>query len=238
MPATALATPRLPPGSLRTLLAERFPDAVVLPERRIPAFPTGVPGLDKILPNGGLPRGRITVWQSVTGGGTAVLRAAVAASQRRGERIAWIDGARSIGPQWHEGPMVIRPSSLQLARKAAEILLRSGGFGLVVLSGAPLDSAAMLRLSRMTHEGGGAFVALADAHHTAMLRIVSRYLPHEISALASPFGDPALIERIAIRIEVRSPGWHAHTLLRLPVRSYDLRLSLTPGLADRRGDLD
>lgn len=238
MPATALHTSRVPPGALRTLLAERFPDAVVLPDRRVPSFPTGVLDFDQILPNGGLPRGRITVWQSLTGGGTAVLRASVSASLGRGERIAWIDGARSIGPQWNDGPMVIRPRSPDLARKAAEILVRSGGFGLVVLTGVPLDSAAMLRLSRMTHEGGSAFVALADAHHTAMLRIVSRYVPRDISVLASPFGDPALIERIAVRVEARSPGWHAHTLLTLPVRPHDLRLSLTPGLADRRGDVD
>lgn len=238
MPATALATERSTPSALRTLLTERFPGAVLLPERPIPVFATGLQAFDRILPNGGLPRGRITVWQSLAGGGTAVLRSAVASSLGRGERVVWIDGGRSIGPHWSDGPLVIRPPTTEMARKAAEILLRSGGFGLVILTGVPLDSAAMLRLSRMVHEGGGAFVALAEAHHTAMIRVTSRYLMNAMRSVANPFGEVASIEQVAIRIEARSPGWHAHTLLELPVRSHDLRMSGTPGVADRRGDVD
>jgi hypothetical protein len=99
---------------------------------------------------------------------------------------------------------------------------------LVVLTGLDLDSAAMLRLSRMVHEGGGAFVALTTAHHTAMLRL---------SSSTNPFGEIAKIERVTIRIESRSPGWNAHTLLHLPARHHDLRLPFEPSLADRRGDL-
>ena len=165
MPATALAQ-RTSPAVLRTLLTERFPNAVLLPDRRLPVFPTGLAAFDRILPHGGLPRGRVTVWESSMGGGTAVLRSAVAASLGRGERVAWIDGGQTLGPRWTDGPLIVRPRSADLARKAAEILLKCGGFGLVVLTGTPLDSTIMLRLSRMVHEGGGAFVALADAHHT------------------------------------------------------------------------
>ena len=230
MPATATA--------LRTLLSERFPAAIPLPARGHSVVPTGLAALDRILPNGGFPRGRITVWQSPMAGGTAVLRSSVAQSLGRGERVAWVDGARSIGPHWIEGPLVIRPQTSDLARKAAEILLRSGGFALVVLTGVELDSAAMLRLSRMVHEGGGAFVALTAAHHTAMLRLTARFLPDQLRSAPGPFGEIAQIERATIRIEARSPGWNAHTLLHLPTRHHDLRLSFEPNLADRRGDLD
>jgi hypothetical protein len=171
-------------------------------------------------------------------GGTAVLRAAVAESLGRGERVAWIDGARSLGPHWIAGPLVIRPQTADLARKAAEILLKCGGFALVVLTGLDLDSGAMLRLSRMVHEGGGAFVALTTAAHTAMLRLSSRILSDQLRAALGPFGDIAMIERVTVRIEARSPGWSAHTLLHLPTRHHDLRLSFDPDVADRRGDLD
>jgi hypothetical protein len=173
-------------------------------------------------------------------GGTAVLRAAAVGSLERGERVGWIDGARSIGPHWRSGrgPLVIRPRTPELARKAAEILLKCGGFALVVLTGVELDSSAMLRLSRMVHEGGGAFVALTAARHPAMLRLTSRILPDQLRAAPGPFGEIALIERVTVRVEARSPGWNAHTLLHLPARHYDLRLSFDPNLADRRGDLD
>jgi hypothetical protein len=81
-------------------------------------------------------------------------------------------------------------------------------------------------------------VALAEAHHTAMIRVTSRYLVNALRSVANPFGEVASIEQVAIRVEARSPGWHAHTLLELPVRPHDLRLSGTPGVADRRGDVD
>ena len=228
------------PAALRALLTEKFPGAVPLPlpEHRRSVFPTGLPSLDRILPNGGLPRGRITVWQSPMGGGTAILRSAVAESLGRGERVAWVDGARSIGPHWTTGPLVIRPHTEDLARKATEILLRCGGFALVVLTGLELDSGAMLRLSRMVHEGGGAFVALTAAHHTAMLRLTARFLPDRIRTASGPFGEIAMIEQTTIRIEARSPGWNAHTLLHLPARHHDLRLPFEPNLADRRGNVD
>jgi hypothetical protein len=237
VPGAPTPTPTTTPANLRALLIEKFPTAVVLPERRQAVFPTGIGAIDRILPNGGLPRGRITVWQSPMTGGTAVLRAAVSESLGRGERVAWIDGARSLGPHWETGPLVVRPRSPDLARKAAEILLRCGGFALVVLTGLDLDSGGMLRLSRMVHEGGGAFVALTASAHTAMLRLSSRMLYDRLRASSGPFGDLALIERVTIRVEARSPGWSAHTLLHLPTRHHDLRLPFDPDLADRRGDL-
>jgi hypothetical protein len=228
---------RTAPVALKALLAERFPTAIAT-EHRVLALATGLDALDGILPNAGLPRGRVTVWHSALGGATAVLRSVAAHVIGRGERVAWIDGGRTIGPEWTTGPLIIRPADGDLARKAAEILLRCGGFGLVVLAGAELDSATMLRFSRMVHEGGGAFVAVSATTHTAMVRLSSRYLVGHHRAARNPFGEPALIERVALRIEARSPGWNAHTILHLPTLPHDLRLSLEPGVADRRGDLD
>lgn len=225
------------PGALRALLRDRFPDAVPLPDRVVPPIPTGLDVLDGILPNGGLPRGRLTVWQSPEGAAGALLRAAAAAILDRGERVAWIDGARTLGHFWDDGPLVVRPASPELALRAAEILLRSGGFALVVLAGVDPEPTAMLRLSRMAHEGGGGFLAVTRRSLTASLRITSRYLPLQHRTRPGPFGHPAQLASVAVAIESRAPGWKASITLQLPLVSHDLRLSLEPGLADRRGAL-
>ncbi|MEO8452329.1 MAG: hypothetical protein ABI647_21235 [Gemmatimonadota bacterium] len=227
------------PVDLRLLLAERFPDAVVLPERRAAPQPTGVARLDQILPNGGLPRGRLTIWNAAQGSGAvAVLRAACFGALARGERAAWIDGQGTTGPHWKTGPLLIRPSSLLGALRAAEIVLKSGGFALVVLVGVDPEQTAMLRLSRMVQEGGGAFVALTHRTLTASLRLTSRFLITEYRKSTSPFGDTARIDAVTVRIEAYASGWRADTTLDLPALTHDLRLSLDPGLADRRGALD
>jgi hypothetical protein len=90
----------------------------------------------------------------------------------------------------------------------------------------------------MVHEGGGAFVALTAAHYTAMLRLTSRFLPDHLRAAPGPFGEIAMIEQVTVRVEARSPGWNAHTLLQIPTRHHDLRLPFDPSVADRRGDVD
>jgi hypothetical protein len=222
--------------ALRDLLANRFPDAVLLPERAAPPLPTGLVELDRILPGGGLPRGRMVAWQ-LAGGAAAVLRAAAAGVLARGERVAWVDGARVLGPQWTDGPLVVRPARPELALRAAEILLRSGGFALVVLSGIDPDPTGMLRLSRMAHEGGGSFVAVTSRTLSASLKLSSRFLPAEYSGALDPFGSLARLETVAIAVEARAPGWSARARLRFPCAALDLRLALDPGLPDRRGAL-
>jgi hypothetical protein len=225
-------------GALRALLVERFPDAVALPERSIRPVATGVEPFDRILPNGGLPRGRVVVWQRQIGGATAVLRAAVSGLLAKGERVAWVDGQNTIGPHWTAGPIVVRPKNRDVALRAAEILLRSGGLTLVVLTGVDPDQTEMLRLSRMVHEGEGAFVAITERTLTASLRLVSSYQPDRFRWIPGPFGEAAMVESVAVLVEAKAPGWSARTTFLFPVRSHDLRLSLEPDLADRRGLVD
>ena len=245
MTATALRlspTPprQMEPSTLRQLLVDRFPDAVLLPDRAIPALATGVAVLDGILPNGGLPRGRVVVWRSPSGeaaGTTAILRSACFGVLEQGQRVAWVDGRNTVGPQWIDGPLLIRPRDESLALTATEILLRSGGFGLVVLTGIDPDQSAMLRISRMVHEGKGAFVALTRRTLTASLRITSRFLPERFQWAMGPFGQVARLEAVTMEITATAPGWSRTATFSVGVTSHDLRLSLDPGLADRRGDL-
>jgi hypothetical protein len=221
-------------AALRALVEQRFPDALPITHRTT-AVATGLAPLDQILPSGGLPRGRLSAWHSL-GGATAMLRAACLTTVRGGERSAWIDGrGRMGGVVWDDGPILLRPKSPLHALRTAEELLRSGGFGLVVLSGIEPARTETVRLTRAVREGGAAFVTLAQESSMASLRLTSRLLPNGYRWRRDPFGGPAEAQLAVVRVHAQAPGWNAHTDLSLPVIHHELRLSLDPKLADRRG---
>ena len=220
---------------LRSILEQRFPDATPLTHRTAEPVATGITPLDTILPNGGLPRGRLSVWLP-QGGATGILRAACLTVASTGERAAWIDGLGTIaGEFWQEGPILVRPASRKNSLRAAEELLRCGGFSLIVLSGSEPAGTEMVRLSRAAREGGSAFVALTSHTSMASIRLVSKILPHSYSWSRSPFGEPAEASWANVKVRAQSLGWNKSTELRVAVAAYDLRHSLDPGLPDRRG---
>lgn len=220
---------------LRSLLEQRFPDAIPVTHLTAEPVATGIGPLDAILPGGGLPRGRLSVWMP-QGGATAILRAACHSAARAGERAAWIDGLGTISGQfWQEGAILVRPANRRNSLRAAEELLRCGGFGIIVLTGSEPAGTEMVRLSRAAREGGTAFVALTTHTSMASIRLVSRILPHSYDWKRTPFGDPAEACSASIKVSAQSLGWNRHTEIRIPVVSYDLRTALEAGLPDRRG---
>lgn len=220
---------------LRERLAHRYPDVLPLSWRTAQAVGTGIVRLDGLLPNGGFPRGRMTVW-SPGGGATAVLRSACRSVVAQGERSAWVDGAGMVlGDSWPAGPLLLRPSSSLEALECAEELARSGGFGLVVLSGDRGLERVVVRLGRAVRTGGGAFVALSQASSVAQLRMRSRLLEESWKWRRGPFGEPMEAEAVVMRVEAWSLGWRGRTEIRLPVRSHDARLAPESRLVDRRG---
>ena len=76
-------------AALRALVEQRFPDALPITHRTT-AVATGLAALDHILPSGGLPRGRLSAWDS-HGGATAILRATCLTTVRAGERAAFAE---------------------------------------------------------------------------------------------------------------------------------------------------
>lgn len=221
-------------AALRALVEQRFPDALPITHRTT-AVATGLAPLDEILPSGGLPRGRLSAWAS-QGGATAILRAACLTTVRTGERAAWIDGRGAIGGVvWDEGPILLRPTSPARALRTADELLRSGGFGLVVLSGLEPARTETVRLTRAVREGGAALVTLANQTSMASLRLSSRVLPNSYRWRRDPFGGPAVAQQAVIRVRAQAPGWNAETDLSIPISHHELRLSLDASLADRRG---
>jgi hypothetical protein len=222
-------------AALRALINQRFPDAAPITHGSTEPVASGVAELDRILPGGGFPRGKLSIWEP-SGGVSAVLRAACRATLAIGERAAWIDAAGVItGPAWDEGPLLFRPKDHISALRGAEELLNSGGFSLVVLTGAEPQGTETVRLTRAARDGGGALVALTTNASMASLRLTSRLLPHSYRWRRDPFGDPAEAKLVVMRVRARSLGWNAASEFPIAVMHTDLRSALEPGLADRRG---
>ena len=222
-------------AALRALIQQRFPDATPLTggSQTTEQVATGIEALDLVLPNGGLPRGRLSVW-APQGGATAILRATCHAVIANGERSAWIDGDSTVaGAFWGDGPYLVRPTSRVHGLRAAEELLRSGGFSLLVLAGTEPQGTETVRLTRAAREGGAALVTIGSAASMASLRLTSRLLHYRWRR--TPFGDPADAQDATVRVSARAAGWSANTDFHIPVMHHELRLSLESALADRRG---
>ncbi|HEX9106214.1 MAG TPA: hypothetical protein VF832_03280 [Longimicrobiales bacterium] len=250
---------------LRKILEERWPDAQPLRHATVAGVPTGIASLDRILPGGGLPRGRLSVWtperrdaeeglsvRSLPGlgapGATAVLRSACQAAVARGERAAWVDGAGVVlGDAWPRGPILLRSTAPGAgamdeleALVCAEELVRSGGFGMVVVTGVGRALVGeAVRLTRAAREGGSALVvvggAVAAEAPVAALRLASWLLPDGIRWRPDPFGGPAEPASVRLRVEAMSLGLESRAEFTIPVVQHAFRLSMEPGLVDRRG---
>ncbi|WP_026848648.1 hypothetical protein [Gemmatimonas phototrophica] len=128
-------------------------------------FSTGLPALDAAL-GGGIPRGRITeLTGALAVGKTALLRRVVASVLHTGVWVAWIDATRTLTPApWADlGKrfVVIRLPEGKRAAWTADLLLRSGVFGLVVIDGAPsLSRVHGVRLAQLARERDAACVVL------------------------------------------------------------------------------
>ncbi|MGQ0560373.1 MAG: hypothetical protein ACT443_00710 [Gemmatimonadota bacterium] len=222
---------------LKEALGQRFPNAQPVAYRTAGGLATGIPALDNLLPAGGLPRGRLSLW-TPGGGATAILYAAAQAVAARGERSAWIDGAGTIaGDSWSPGPLLLKPEGELEALICAEELLRSGGFGLIVLSGAGRAfTQEDVRLSRAVREGGGGFVALsATSSSVAHLRVTSRIGPDGYWWRLDPFGEPAEVVEVRVQVEAEALGWSGRTSVALPVATHAYRAAAEGALPDRRG---
>jgi len=138
---------------------------------RAPGTPwrTGGTALDRAL-GGGIPRGRVTeLTGTLAVGKTALVRQVAAAVLQGGSWVAWIDVGRTLAPATLAGLgkrlVVIRLSHAQRHRAAwtADLLLRSGVFGLVVLDEPPaLSRVHGVRLAQLARERDAACVVLTS----------------------------------------------------------------------------
>jgi RecA/RadA recombinase len=163
MGAPALAHPAAGGGPhLQLALPERL-------QRLVPAvrcgLAFGIPALDAALPSG-VPRGQITALNAPLGsGGTALLLALAATTLAADEGVAIVDAERSLAPQAAAhlaalGPFwVIRPRTDENAWWCADVLLRTGAFGLVIVDRSPAPPRRIaVRLQRLAHDKDTALV--------------------------------------------------------------------------------
>lgn len=136
------------------------------------AWPWGLPELDDALP-GGIPRGHVTEWAGPRSAGkTAALRGLVRAVRAAGAGVAYVDGTGTLTPApWVFGRMgpngaapfwVVRPPQPDGVLAAADELLRSAVFGLVVAEGGDWLRSPVIRLQRLAREAGAALIAVVD----------------------------------------------------------------------------
>ena len=147
---------------LQLAFPERLQRLVPGPRRGL-AF--GIPALDAALPSG-VPRGQITALDAPLGsGGTTLLLALAATTLAADEGVAIVDAERSLAPQAAAhlaalGPFwVIRPRSDENAWWCADVLLRPGAFGLVIVDRSPAPPRRVaVRLQRLAHDKDTALV--------------------------------------------------------------------------------
>lgn len=159
------------PAPSDTLAGVQARVQAVVATGRAPGAPwhTGVPALDRAL-GGGIPRGRVTeLTGALAVGKTALVRQVAAAVLQGGRWVAWIDVGRTLAPATLAGLgkrlVVIRLAHAQRHRAAwtADLLLRSGVFGLVVLDEPPAISRVHgVRLAQLARERDAACVVLSS----------------------------------------------------------------------------
>jgi hypothetical protein len=145
-------------------------------------FPTGLAPLDRALPDGGLPEGAITELCGRRAAGKLTLALAIAANALgRGDAAALIDSSATVVPTLWAHPalerlLVVRGGGATTALRAADALLKTGAFPLLVLDlpgRAQVTTAALVRLAHETRTAG------------TVLLLVSEWLPWRTHGLAS-----------------------------------------------------
>ncbi len=197
-----LATARAVSPQLVALRAE-LASVLARPHVGDPTLPTGIAALDAALTGGGLPRGRLSEVVAAPGGGaTALAWQWVAHALQTGIWAAVIDARGTLAPQdWapfaaHEGAWIIHPPTPARAAWCADIVLRSGAFGLVVLDSPPaLARETIVRLTRLAYDADAALVQIhrndeARSPGTALRLSVRRPSPTQLAVEIQKGGAP------------------------------------------------
>ena len=139
---------------IESALAHRFGDAFARRERRpVETLPTGITEIDRALP--GFPRGAITeIHGSASSGRTTLLLSSLATATLQEETCALVDGgdtfdlsgAAMAGVSFDRLLWIRCRHNLENAFKAVDLLLHSGGFGLIALNLSEVPAKAARRI--------------------------------------------------------------------------------------------
>jgi len=150
----AMMTAVLAKTEIESALAQRFGAAFQRREKRpVEILPTGVNEIDALV--SGIPRGAITeIAGAVSSGRTSLLLSALAVATRQEETCALVDcndtfylwSAKTAQVDLDRVLWVRCNNRLERAFKATDLLLQSGGFGLVVLNLADVAAKCVRRI--------------------------------------------------------------------------------------------
>jgi recombination protein RecA len=219
---------------VESALAPRIPSALTLrPRPPAQTLATGLEAVDAL--TGGIPRGALTeLYGPPCSGRTSVLLALLAAATGREESCALVDAGDALHPAsaaaagadlarllWvrcgvHTSRSSARPADARLeqALKATDLLLQSGGFGLIVVDLGDLPPpvarrvplASWFRFRRAVEETPTALVVLEQEPHARtcaalVLRLEAR---HPLWSEAAGAGPPhaRLLRGLEVAVEV------------------------------------
>jgi len=165
----------------------------------VPVIPSGSLALDRALGIGGLPKGRvIEIYGPESSGKTTLALHAVASAQKQGGIAAFIDAehaldtvyARKLGVDCDE-LLVSQPDTGEQALEIADMLVRSGAIGIVVI-----DSVAAL-VPRAEIEG-----EMGDSHMGLQARLMSQALRKLTGTINKTMTSVIFINQIRMKIGV------------------------------------
>jgi hypothetical protein len=193
--------------------------AGVTPASRLAARPvpemvsSGIAAVDAL--TGGLPRGCLTeICGSASSGRTTLLLAAMAAATRRGECCVLVDASDALDPQsaaaagveldrflWVRCGENSAEKSLEQLLRATDLLLESGGFGLIALDLGDLPEQAARRIPLTTWFR---FRRAVEHTPTVLLAVERQSIAGSCSSLLIKLGliEPRLIKPGLIKLAV------------------------------------
>jgi len=212
--------PRANIVQLRDLLGQRFPRVRMTVPEKLPArpsFATGLPQIDGLL-QGGLPKGAVTELISAQGGGALVLRRILRIAGQNRQRIALIDGSDGLDPcalnsELMAGLLWVRCSDAAQALKAADLVLRDGNMGLVILDLhhnpasqlRTIPGTTWYRLQRIIEPTPTALLAITP-HAMVSSAEVRLSLAHQFTLKSWEQREDELVSRIKFVLQSRACG--------------------------------
>lgn len=166
---------------------------------QIPAISTGSLGLDIALGIGGIPKGRITeIYGPESAGKSTLCLQLVAQAQQEGLNCAFIDAEHALDPVYAEKLganieelLVSQPDTGEQALEIADMLVRSGAVGLVIV-----DSVAALT-PKAEIEG-----EMGDSHVGLQARLMSQALRKITGSVKNTNTAVVFVNQIRMKIGV------------------------------------
>lgn len=182
-------------------------------------LPTGIQGFDSSI--GGLPRGAITeIYGPASCGKTTFLHALLANSSVKGEFCALIDASDSFDPVSAAAAgtefarlLWVRCTGAEQAIRSADLLVHSGGWGVVVLDLGDVRAEMMrkvplsywYRFKRAVENTAAVFLVLACEPHAKNCAAMSLELPPGKPIWSGNHRDFQLLRGMEVHIAPRKP---------------------------------